>query len=323
MSLFDELKEWEIIERPQKLWSTNRIRKERAEENEKKKKEERKKLCEEMRAKLSPEEYKKWKRQLWYSENREKHIQKELDRQKRIKAEEDALMEEIYKDVYDELPEPIDYDAYYMEKFKSDDLVNWKYIFAWRKSKVLFMKRNRIPKYKKPFRICKRKALDKICENLSNVEIDAYEHLKPYEEEIDKCALILDKTQFPWKYIRRFSEWKLDDIIKNCGVASAHVWNVADWMKRGKYIIGQAYLWRNSFILGDVLVTQTGHLFRISLDNNLPWLTKDTVEEIHNLRMEWRKRKWKTPPPIYIVNDAYLIKVPINERENLYFISPT
>ena len=77
-----------------------------------------------MRAKLSPEEYKKWKRQLWYSENREKHIQKELDRQKRIKAEEDALMEEIYKDVYDELPEPIDYDAYYMEKFKSDDLVN-------------------------------------------------------------------------------------------------------------------------------------------------------------------------------------------------------
>lgn len=75
-----------------------------------------------MKATLSPEEYRKRKWQMWYQDNREHHIQKELERYRRNKKEEEQLMEEIYKDVYDPIPAPIDYDAYYTEKFKDDDL---------------------------------------------------------------------------------------------------------------------------------------------------------------------------------------------------------
>jgi hypothetical protein len=94
-------------------------------------------------------------------------------------------------------------------------------------------------------------------------------------------------------------------------------------MVRDKFMVSELYLGRNSFIFWDVLVTWTWNTFRIALENNLPWLTKDTVEEIHSLRMDWRKNKGEKAPPIYIVNDAYLIKIPINERENLFYIVPT
>ena len=72
-----------------------------------------------------------------------------------------------------------------------------------------------------------------------------------------------------------------------------------------------------------MLVTGTGNLFRIALNNNLSRLTKDTVEEIHQKRMAWIKSKSNDAPPIYIVNDAYLIKIKINERETLFYIVPT
>jgi len=32
-----------------------------------------------------------------------------------------------------------------------------------------------------------------------------------------------------------------------------------------------------------------GHMFKIALENNLKWLTPDTVEEIHQQRLNYKK----------------------------------
>ena len=323
MSLFDELQQWEIITNPQKLWSTNRIRKEKAEEKKKKQEEERKELAKKMKEELSPEEYKKWKWKMWYQDNREHHIQKELERQKRIKQEEDALLEEIYKDVYDPIPEPIDYDKYYTEKFKSDDVVDGRYHFSRWSSRLKVIRRDKTPKYRRPFRVCDRSWMKRTYEHLADVEYRAYEYMKPHLEETRWCNMLMAKRQQPFKYPVWLTDWKLKELIEESDINHAHICNVTDWMRRDKYIPWMTYLGRNSFIFGDVVVTQTGHTFRISLENNLGWLTPDTVEEIHRLRMERRKKKAKEAPQIYIVNDAYLVRVNPNERESLYFIVPT
>lgn len=75
--------------------------------------------------------------------------------------------------------------------------------------------------------------------------------------------------------------------------------------------------------MGDVVVTQTGHMFQPCLENNIPRLTPETIENIHSVRMGRRKKKQKEKPPIYMVCDAYLLKISINERENFYYIVPT
>lgn len=274
-----------------------------------------------MREKLSPEEYKKRKWKMWYQDNREHHIQKELERYRRNRKEEEELLEEIYKDVYDPIPEPIDYDAYYTEKFKKDDLSGWHYSFAWRSSKICFLDWKRIPKYKLPFRVADRKWMSKLYRHIADIEYEAYLYIKPHMEEIKDCYISIEKKlkvrRHPWRY----TNWRLKELIEDADINATHICTVTDWIRRNKYIVWMTYLWRNSFIFGDVFVTQTGHEFRISLENNLPWLTPDTVEDIHNLRMEWRRKKGKIPPPLYIVNDAYLIKVKPNEREEYFYIT--
>ena len=72
---------------------------------------------------MSKEEFYKWRLKEWYQWNKKERSKKQLEKYYKNKAEEEAMIEEIYKDVYDVLPEPIERDKFYMEKYKDDDKI--------------------------------------------------------------------------------------------------------------------------------------------------------------------------------------------------------
>lgn len=313
MSLFNDL-QWEIIEKPTNTNYYHRILNEQKEEK-KTEKQKRK----EMREKLWPVEYKKR-----YDKQRYKK-QRKLFKQ-RYEEHRDAFNESMLNEIIDELWPGNDItnrDKYYTEKFRDDDTVKRGYRFAWRSSKLANLNWKSVPKWKKPFRISNRRSMEYSMRLLHDIQCEVYEYLLPHMDEIKDCRVAIYKKQRPYDFPLWYIEEPLKTLASWLDMNPARVVNIADAMIRGKFMVSELYLWRTSFIFWDVLVTQTGNTYRIALEDNLPWLTKDTVEDIHSLRMEWRKHKWEVAPPIYIVNDAYLIKVQPNERETLFYIVPT
>lgn len=313
MSLFNDL-QWEIIERPTNTNYYHRILNE-----QKKEKKTEKQKRKEMRAKLWPVEYKKR-----YDKQRYKK-QRKLFKQ-RYEEHRDAFNEGMLNEIIDELwpgNDVTNRDKYYLEKFRGDDVKSNWYRFARRSSRLARIKWRDLPKQKAPFRVVKVRWMERGMRDMNEIQNKAYEYLKPHMEEFCDVPLGLQKKQMPYDYPTYMTTKEFETFVKDGPVNPWHIYIVFDAMRRGKYMVTETYLWRNSFIFGDVLVTQTGKLFRIALENNLPWLTKDTVEDIHSLRIDWRKNKGDKAPPIYIVNDAYLIKIKINERETLFYIVPT
>lgn len=312
MSLFNDL-QGELIEKPKNRGSYYKILKQKEEEIKTKKQ-----IVKEMKEKLSPEEFKKRYRRLYYDKEKERKKYQEK------KADVDKYVWELIDEIYADIPDLINRDRYYTEKYKKDDTKRWAYKFAWRSSKIRRLNRNWLPIQKTPFRISNRKWLDRCMKELLNTQTSVYKYLSPYLKEIKNCAISMHKKQQPYDYPTYTIDEPLNSLCKNSNINTWRIVNVADWMIRDKLIISELYLGRNNFIFWDVLVTWTWNIFRISLENNLPWLTKDTIEDIHEKRMRWRKdKKDMDMPPIYIVNDAYLIKIPINERENYFYIVPT
>ena len=129
-------------------------KKENEKDRKKREKQEWKQLCEDKKKEMSKEEFNKRRQRERYQRNKKKRIERQLDAYYRNKAEEDALIEEIYKDVYDALPEPINYDKYYTAKFRDDDVNSEnKYKFCWRSSKLASENWKRMRKRRMPFRI--------------------------------------------------------------------------------------------------------------------------------------------------------------------------
>jgi len=315
MSLFNDL-QWEIIENPEKTRNYHKIR---AQINEKPQEKTEKQKRKEMRERLWPVEYKKR-----YDKQRYKK-QRNLFKQ-RYEEHRDAFNEDMLNEIIDELwpgNNIINRDKYYLEKFRDDDVKSNWYRFAWRSSRLVRIKWKDLPKQLLPFKVVKVRGMEYWIKNMNEVQNKAYQYLKPHMEEFKDVTLFLQKKQKPYDYPTYATTREFENFVRWGPVNPWHIYLVFDAMRRWKYMASETYLWRNSFIFGDVVVTQTWKLFRIALENNLPWLTKDTVEEIHSLKMDWRKNKWDKMPPIYIVNDAYLIKVHINEREDLFYIVPT
>lgn len=313
MSLFDEI-QWTIIENPRATWSAQKIRKQ-TDEIKKPWKE----LRKEMKETLSEDEFKKWYNHQTYERFKYKY-QKSYQK---IKEDDAKLMKELLKEIDEETPEPINYDKYYTEKFRNDDVKSNWYRFAWRSSRLWRLDWRFVPKQRMPFRVVKVRWMERGMRDMNEIQNKAYEYIKPHMGEFKNEIISLQKKQRPYDYPVYRRSYRLEEFAKAGPVNPWHIYLVFDAMQRWKYIASETYLWKNSFIFGDVVVTQTGKLFRISLENNLPWLTKDTVEDIHKLRIDWRKNKWKVAPPIYLLNDAYLIKIKPNERETLFYIVPT
>lgn len=315
MSLFNELQD-ELIEKPINTRDYYKFLKQR---NNKERKTD-KQIRKEKRKELLKEEFIKRYKKDYYK--------KKKDRYKRRYKEYQEWLENMMWEICDELradvPDLVNRDKYYTEKYKKDDTKRAAYKFAWRSSKIRRLNWNWLPRQMSPFRISNRKGVDRCIKELLNTQWKVYEYLKPHLNEIKKCEISLHRKQQPYDYPTYTIDEPLNSLCESSDINTWRIVYVAEWMIRDKFMVTELYLWRTSFIFWDVLVTQTWNLFRIALENNLPWLTKDTVEDIHSRRMSrWKDKNDKDMPPIYIVQDAYLIKIKINERENLYYIVPT
>lgn len=234
------------------------------------------------------------------------------------------MIEEIYNDVYDKLPEPIDLDKFYLEKFKNDNTnKEGKYRFSWRASRIYNKKYYWYSKRNKPVRIVYRWWMDALLARTWRAENEAYNYVLPYVNEIAEDKFFLGKKQIVSKYPYWVTNWKLKELCNATDIPTSHICNVASAILRDKYIANEVYLWRYSYIFGDVIVTQTGGVFNISLNNNIPWLNKNTIEDVHKNRMDWMNHKIDIQPPIYLLEDAYLLVIKPNERETYFYITPT
>jgi hypothetical protein len=64
-----------------------------------------------------------------------------------------------------------------------------------------------------------------------------------------------------------------------------------------------------------MICTSKGQLFLPYLDSNVPYLTKDSLEEIHDNTKRWLNGE-KVKLPIYIMRDLYLLRIPASKFQN-------
>lgn len=325
MSLFNEL-QWQLIEKPKQTYNYLTIlkeKKESEEERQKREKQEWKQLCEEKKKEMSKEEFNKRRQKEWYQRNKEKRIEKQLERYYRNKSDEEAFLEEIYKNVYDVIPEPIDYNKFYADKYKEDDRGwDWWYKFYWRASRLNRVHANACPKITYPVKVYNRWSFGIMMSKLGTMQHRAYEYVKPHLWEINIKDMFLAQEQFFTKVPMWVTKNKMRELVDSTDISKNQVCTVASALLRDKYICSELYLWRVNFLIGDVIISSNWNIFRPILENNIPWLTKDTVEELHKQRFDRLYRRCDDIP-IHILRDAYLIKISINERENFYYIVPT
>ena len=273
-----------------------------------------------MKAKLSKEEFYKRRQKAYYEWQKEERIKKWLERYYRNKWEEEAMLEEIYKDVYDPLPEPINYDKYYTEKFREDDMdVDGKYRYYWRCSRLNLLKPSKLSKYTLPIRIYWRKGVRSIISQLWNMQNKAYEYIKPYIDELNIKDFKLSKKQFFTKAPMWAMSKKMLELTSATDISNNQICTVASALLRDKYIKSELYLWRVSFLVWDIIITQNGNVLRPCLENNIEWLNKDTVISLHDKRVKYLN--WEDNDlQIYILWDCYLLEIHINEREYIYYL---
>lgn len=326
MSLFDEFQQWQLIAKPRRTWNYKHILKEQKEQAEaevKDKKVQRKELANKKKAELSKEEFIKRRTKAYYEFFQEERLSKQLEYVDRQKEEKEKELENIYKEVYDPLPEPISYDKFYADKYREDDIsYDGKFKYSWRASRIKTVKPSREERYVEPIKVYNYGGLDNMITNLTSIQDKAYLYIKPHIDEITSKMFHLSKRQTLTKNPAWSAKWKMLELAQWTTISRNQLCCVTDAILRGKYMVSEVYMWRVGFLVGDVIITEAGNVIRPCLENNIPWLNPDTVDELHKKRMDWLKRK-DVDLKIYIVWDTYLFKYTPNEREKWFYLVPT
>lgn len=323
MSLFSDFQQGQIIEKPRNTTSYAKILKEKKEDTEKERKRKWKELCEEKKKEMSKEEFLKRRQKERYQQNKKKVIEYNTERYYREREDEEALLEEIYKSVYDPIPEPINYNKLYAEKYDEDDRGwGWRFVYYWWASRLRRVSPTEAKKIKYPVRIYNRSNIPFIFSYLWKEQDMAYEYIKPHLDEINLKDFFIAYDQGHTYNPMWVTKNKIRELTDATDIGKWQICSVASALLRDKYIVNELYLGRVCYLVGDIIISWYGHIFRPILENNIPRLTKDTVEELHQKRFDYLARKIDDLP-IYVLWDAYLVKIPINERETYFYIIPT
>lgn len=323
MSLFSELSQWEIIQNPARTYRNYKLLEEKKEKTPEEEKAEWKALCKQKKAELSPEEFKKWKYKTLYEKNREQRIAKQMAMYNNKKIEQEEIFKEVMDEVWGSVPEYLDIDKYYLDKFDADDRDgSGRYMFYWRCSRLNKEKITKFKSITQPVKIVYREWFSNFFSRLWTMQQRAYEYMLPYYSEINIEDFKLAKRQYFTKKPMWTAKWKIVDLVAATDISQNQIYSVTSAVLRGKYIQSELFMGRVSYLVGDIIITQAGNILRPSLKNNLPWLTEDTVDELHEKRMKRLKREIDDLP-VYTLWDTYLIKIKPNERETYYYLVPT
>ena len=281
----------------------------------------------EMKLKLSPKEYK--------SRYDKRHYLKKKDRlaaEYKAKVDEkNEYIEEIYRDVYDQIDNEQTVDEYYLEKFKQDNVNKaGKYWYSRRASHLSMLSRRDMKEIWFPIRIVENYNMNSLFWQQEKSQSLAYQYIKPYINEIDEVEFMIAKKQRVTNRPMRSCIGRMLELVNNTNLPKHQICEIASALKRNVYIASEIYLGRISFLFWDCIVTSMGQMFFPSLENNIGWLTKDTVDEIHDSRVKFHKYspEWDSVP-IAMIFDSYLIRLPaikIEWRENYwqynYYVVP-
>ena len=323
MSLFSELSQWEIIQNPARTYRNYKLLEEKKEKTPEEEKAEWKALCKQKKAELGPEEFKKWKYKTLYEKNREYRIAKQKALHDNKKIEQEEMFREVMDEVWGNAPEYLDIDKYYLDKFDADDRdSSGRFMFYRRCSRL---NKEKITKFKpitQPVKIVHREWFGNFFSRLWAMQQRAYEYMLPYYGEINIEDFKLAKRQYFTKKPMWTAKWKIVDLVAATDISQNQIYSVTSAVLRDKYIQSELFMGRVSYLVGDIIITQAGNILRPSLKNNLPWLTEDTVDELHEKRIQ-RLKKEVDDLPVYTLWDTYLIKIKPNERETYYYLVPT
>lgn len=177
-------------------------------------------------------------------------------------------------------------------------------------------------KLKEPIRVTFRDGFGEMLWRAKREQNKAYDYILPHLDEIALREFKLSHKQFLTKNPMWSTSGKMRELLEATNISQNQICSVASALLRGKLIACELYMWRVWYLVGDVIITQAGNVFRPCLENNIPWLTKDTVEELHQKRLDWFKRK-TDDLEIYIIWDSYFTRMQINEREKYFYLIPT
>lgn len=302
MSLFDTLSQWAVIKKITNTWGYRRILEKRNEDRKTDKQ-----IRKEKKAELSDEEYHDWYRKEYYQKKKWELAYRYQQR----KAEEEAMLEEIYTDVYDVLEAPKTIDEIYMSKYEKDNLdYEWHYTYSRWASRLACLDKKYCKYITFPVRIVENYKMNYLFAKQLRKQEEAYSYIYPHIWDIrDWDFMMSDKqkvTNYPmWSCIN-----EMLSLVKQTSISKHQLCEVASALMRDVYIQNEVYLWRCSFLFWDCIVTEYGHMFLPSLEHNIGWLNADTIDTIHSDRMAYHSYKKTWTPPIAILWDAYLIRVP-------------
>lgn len=307
MSLFDSFKKWTIIENPSQL----KQRKERVKEEKKKAKVSKEaQLRAEMKAKLSPEEYYKWYQKRWRDNNKKIKHKLYVKSYAKQREERDEISEEVLSEIEYKWEKEQTVDEYYIEKFREDDTDwEWRYRYSWWASPLAKINRRLAPYYKYPIRIAENyPEMGRLMKTQLSVQWNIYKLIYPQLNEIGLWSFKMAEKQKVTARPMWNMTWKILEIAEESWYPKHQICEITWALQTGTYIPSEVYLWHISWIFWDVIVTSMGHMFKIALENNLKRLTPGTIEEIHQQRLNYKKRWDKCR--IYPLYNSYLIKVP-------------
>lgn len=308
MSILSGMMSWKLLDKKQTLSNKNSIQKAKREKEEYKTE---KQIRKEMKEKLSPEDYYRWYHRTYYHKSDKEKTKMRNDNKSKIWFEETKkLLLELYWE--DKKEQTI--DEYYIEKYRADDVdSDWRYRQRWWITNInnLLWKHNNISF---PIRVAENYDMDYLMTRQFNIQLKAFKYLRWKDINICQCSILSN-----WRNNRRDPMWwGNEEYIR--------LVNNAEWINRQQIsemirrlqewvFIPETWVWYKCFMVWDIIATSMWHMFKIALENNLDWLTKDTIDDIHKQRIEFRYWWDKIPKwfPIARMNNCYLIKIPADK----------
>lgn len=307
MSILSGMMSWKLLDKKQTLSNKNSIQKAKREKEEYKTE---KQIRKEMKEKLSPEDYYRWYHRTYYHKSDKEKTKRRNDNKSRIWFEETKkLLLELYWE--DKKEQTI--DEYYIEKYRADDVdSDWRYrqmrwaTDIWRIAWTDYIWF--------PIRIAENINMNKLMPRQLWEQTKAYNHLKWKDLDNVQCWLLIN-----WKNsLRNPRRWGNDNFISLAEneewISRLQIWEMIRRIQAWVFM-PEVWVWYRCFMVWDIIATSMWHMFKIALENNLDWLTKDTIDSIHEQRKYiWhncnKRVKWF---PIACMDNCYLIKIPADK----------
>ena len=275
-----------------------------------------KELKEEMKKKLSKEDYNVWAANFYYKNHKEEI----LERQRKNKELKKKMDLEEFEDLSKEYPpekKERDKELDLLYKYKDDyTTTKGEFKMYWWQTPLVYINKKYVPAIKDAIKIIPNDWIEKSITGRLREQRKVYEYLKPHLSEIWRYDYFIKKTQRRLNKLQYDTRmWtKLRELQEKREVSQNVMCMVLDAIHNDKWIETLPYYWM-CWICGDRLYTSMGQIFVISPYNNYRYLTEENFDKVHNDTLEYLKHKTYNCA-LAIGWHCYLIKVPKEVIQN-------